>query len=322
MQNHWHRSKGGSIQLPLLFALMLFLSLGLRFGDYFREEVVARKAVYGVEAAATAALYLLQPMEYTPPSLEVPIPPPALLDVVQRTTLVNGHYPELFEPITQADLVTGPVSVALSVHPLDPDMHSYTGRVYGIPAMQIGPGRVWTNEVGMAVASTGVFPLGVQRFVVPPSNPFPLPFEVVIGDASQPASFLQWGASDPAILSHLVALGYFHGTPPGGLPPPGMSVDQTVARLLPLQPMVDEIRMRMIGRVVLLPLLAGDRVTSFARARIFALTGTPPYRLLLGLSPSAAARSAMGPAQPRNITAPLPETIPLYGEVLRPWWSS
>ena len=38
-------SQRGSIQLPLLFALALFLGLGFRFGDFFREDVVARKAV-------------------------------------------------------------------------------------------------------------------------------------------------------------------------------------------------------------------------------------------------------------------------------------
>ena len=312
-------SQRGSIQLPLLFALALFLGLGFRFGDFFREDVVERKAVYGVEAAATSALYLLQPMEYTPAALETPIPPASLMDIIQRTLLVNGHFPELFSPLAPADVVAGASAVSISVRPLDPDMHAYTGLVYGIPAMRVGPGRAWTNEVGFVIAATGAFPLGVQGAAIVPDTP--VPFEVVLGDSSQPASFLQWGSSSPTVLPHLVSLGFFPGAPPGGTPPPDLAVGQMASRLTPVQSMVDEVRARFIGRVVLLPVLSGDQVTGFARARILSLTAAPPYLLNLGLAPSAAARTALGPAEPRNVPVPPPGTIRAFGEVLRPWWS-
>ena len=320
MRKAWPSPRRGSIQLPLLFALALFFGLGFRFGDFFREDVVARKSVYGVEAAATAALYLLQPMEYTPPVLEAVLPPAALLDIIRRTLLVNGQFPELFEPLTPGDVAAGPSSVSIRVRPLDPDMHEYTGLVYGIPAMRVGPGRVWTNEVGLAIAATGALPLGVQRASVVSGTP--VPFEVVVGDVSQPASFLQWGVSAPGVLPHLVALGFFPGAPPGGTPPPGLAVGEGVNRLTPLQSMVDEVRARLVGRVVLLPLLEGDLVAGFARARILSLSATPPYLLTLGLAPSAAARTALGPAEPRNVPVPAPSGLPAFGDVLRPWWSS
>ena len=308
------------MQLPLLFALGLFLALGFRFGDFFREDVIARKSVYGVEAAATAALYLLQPMEYTPPALEAPIPPASFLDIIGRTLLVNGHFPELFEPLMPEDVITGPSSVSIRVRPFDPDMHDYTGLVRGIPAMRLGPGRVWTNDVGHAISATGAFPLGVQISSVVPDTP--VPFEVVVGDTTHPASFLQWGASSPSVLPHLVSLGFFPGGPPEGTPPPGLAIGESVLRLPPLQPMVDEVRARLLGRVVLLPLLQGDQVAGFARARILSLTASPPYLLMLGLAPSAAARTALGPAEPRNVPVPAPDAIPVFGGVLRPWWSS
>jgi hypothetical protein len=311
------QAKAGSIQLPLLFALALMLAIGFKVGDGFREAVVARKAVYAADAAATAGLYLLQPMEYTPPGLDVPLTPLAQMDILSRTALVNGMFPELFAPMTLADIMAGPVSVSVTFRSLDPDMSPYSGDYHGIPSDRMGAGRVWTNELGLAIAATGVLPLGVQSVAMPVNNPFPV--MLGLGDALAPASFIQWSLSDPLVVSHLLALGFIHGGPPLGVPPPGMSVEDMVIRLPPMQPAVDNLLALLIGRVVVLPVLTGDQVSGFARARILSLVTTPPYQIQIALAPSAAVRCALGPALPRDYPVPAASDIPQWGLVLRPW---
>lgn len=307
----------GSIQLPLLFALALVLLVGFRVGANHLEAVVARKAVFAADAVATAGVYLLRPMEYTPPALEAPLSPAARLDILSRMARVNGIYPELFSPMAEADISAGPVSLAVTLRPLDPDMAPFTGEVHGIPAPRMSGGRVWTNELGQAIAATGVLPLGVQAAALPVNDPVPV--DLALGGVGEPLSFLQWSSSLASVVPHLESLGYTFGAAPAGVPPPALDEGATVSRLVPAQPMVDALQALHTGRVVLLPVLNGDTVAGFARVRVHLVTATAPHQVRLGLAPSAAARCALAPAQPRNLPVPSAASIEAFGRVLRPW---
>jgi hypothetical protein len=312
-------AKAGSLQLPLLFLLALFVAIGFWVGRHSREAVVARKAVYAADAVATNGLLLLHPMEYTPPGLEVPLDPAAQLDILARVALVNGHFPELFEPLEEGDFSVSGVQFAVTLHPLAPGMTSFTGAWHGIPAARLGPGRVWTNELGLAVAATGVTPLGAQVGALPVNNP--LPVELVLDGPGAPLSLLQWPGSDPDVTSHLLALGFTHGALPEGAPPPALEPGQLVQRLPPLPGPVAQLQARLIGRVLVLPLLQNDQVVDFARVRLLQVIPDAPPRLLVALAPSAVVRAALGPEEPRNLPAPGPGEVEAFGRVLRPWRS-
>jgi len=313
------RRNGGATVL-LLLALGVVFVLGFRVVALFGESIVWRKGIAATEAAARTGLYLLEPMEFTPADIEAPLHPTTFLDVLTWSARSNGLYPELFHDLESSDILIDRATISVLARPLSATVPPIATEVYGIPAFRISEGRHWL-ENGSVIAATGCLPVGIQQAFLPVPSTL-LPFSISFGFQTNAVTVVHWSSgSTPA--AHIQFLGYTHGSTPEGLPPPELALGNTVTLLDATPSDIAELQARITGRIVVVPVLDGQTVTSFLRIRLLSLDATADgYETSWAFVPSATVRSALPPPPPGFGPPPLPSDIPALGGVLRPWRDS
>lgn len=307
----------GSTTLALLLIFSIFIVIGFMVIERFGETVVARKGLYATEAAARTGLYLNRPAAYVPPILESVRTDGELLAIMEQVALVNGMYPELYPALQASNLTRNAQSIRLRIWPLDSEIPSQSTLVYGIPAHTISEGRHWLTGSGEVEQALGCLPVGIQIAAVP-DLASTAPFVLEFGENTSPATVIQWtGSASPE--AHVRYLGFSAGGMPEGLPPPQLSVGNSVTPLNASPGDIAELQARFDGRLAIVPLLNGADVVRFARVRLGELVTGPPHTLTLALAPSAAERSALAPPPPPGGPAPLPGDVDPVGLVLHLW---
>ena len=309
------RMRAGSLQ-PLIVALLLLLwLLGLGLLALYRDTVLQQQALAAAEAVASQALRSLQPPEYALPD---PTPEERSLDLGQLNQLAqaNGLGPAAFEPITADDMDVGPTWVRVTPKSKNPRAKSVAVIANGVPAGRIEAGHAWLDEGGEPVGTTGCLPLGVQIAALPDTDGAGTSFWLQMATSKPQAVCLRLSAVSNAPEQQVRYLGFKPAEPLEGLPPPAIEMGDVVSAQPPSAGFLAELRRRLRGRVVVVPLLSGDAVVGFGRLRLED-ANLERMAVRFALAPSAVVRAAAASARGEPASDRQPGHVSPYGLALR-----
>ncbi|MBU1694128.1 MAG: hypothetical protein KKC51_09215 [Verrucomicrobia bacterium] len=279
-------SREGSLTPLVLAMLTIIVIVGLFIIDMLQVSVLEKRAAAVAKAVALEALYLMQTPEYTPPPGRDTDTRRQRLDAVARA---NGFDARIFQPLASGDMAVGPTWVRVKIQARNHRVPSQEAIAYGLPAGRIAAGASHRDAKG-AMTTTGCLPLGLSRAAA-----WQQTLDVNLrGENAQGRCLRLQATEDPA--DHVRFLGSHSGRDVEGVPPPAVEVGQALQVQEADAKFLTEMKARLEGRIVVVPVLHENTVAGFGRMRIVAVNVDQAV-VTLAPAPSAVSYAAStGPA--------------------------
>jgi hypothetical protein len=298
-------SREGSLT-PLVLAMLLILGIvGWFIIESLQVTVLEKRAEAVAEAVALEALYLMQAPEYAPPPGGSEDTRRQRLDAVARA---NGFDARVFQSLAPGDLAVGPTWVSVKIQARHRRANPQEAFAYGLPAGRIAAGSSHRDARG-AMTTTGCLPLGISRAVAGPQ-----PWEVNLrGEKAQGRCLRLEAAADPS--DHVRFLGSHSGRDVEGVPPPAVEVGQALEAQEVDARFLTEMKARLEGRIVVLPVLQDNTVAGFGRVRIVTVNVEQAVVTLVPAPSAVSYAASAGPSDgPRQENGP--RSVSPFGLVL------
>ena len=311
-----NRAKQGAILLPVIAVMVaIIIALGLGMMFYLRAVLERERANPIVKATALAGLKIVRSSDYVDAKQDQRPTDEQVWSHLQRVAWANGLLGGKFHPLRPGDVQVGATWVRVTVRPQRRGGKPYTATAMGVPTERIAAGRRWRGHAGKSMLSGGCMPLAIASGSLPgtgQTDPCWLP---LAGD-----SRAAWCAGLPgagaSAAEHLRFSGPLPSESASGSAPPAVEVgDALVLESLP-EDFLKELGERLVGRVVITPLVDGKTVVGFSRVRIEEVDAEKAA-VRISLAPSAVSCLAASGQRAVHITDWKSDDVPVRGAVLR-----
>lgn len=286
------RSQRGSLTPAVLALVTLMLFVCIMLVVRVAGMTTRLRALSAAEETALAGLSTLHPPEYAPREMSGTANLEVGLDPWISASARVGTDPVLFETFGPNSVHFGATRVDVVIRPKWGGRKPVRGSARGIPASAIGAGKAWFDDRNRVIGATGCFPIGIDASALPQgrrdrSDRFAV---ALSGDDAQ-ASFLELPGSNSEPADQMRFLGFLPSTGVEGEPPPAVSVGDDVVRVTDQTELVALMNERLVGRILIVPVLIDDSIVAFARLRTLTIDAESSV-VEFDLAPSAVARSA------------------------------